>query len=190
MELLEVYKDICEQKSLIISSCLALKGSYIHPDAIERVLSGNKLSEFTYDQVVSIFIYNSVLDFIDECEKQNYLEMTGSLALALSNYLMRDISIRKSFISDQYTPEDVCSKLDTIFSLREKERNFSFFIKKMYANLVKSSFFNYDNYIFIYFLITFYFYMEKKQVLICTTGSEETQENICDLSTFIFSLEG
>ena len=77
MELLEVYKDICEQKSLIISSCLALKGSYIHPDAIERVLSGNKLSEFTYDQVVSIFIYNSVLDFIDECEKQNYLEMTG-----------------------------------------------------------------------------------------------------------------
>ncbi len=190
MELLDVYKDICEQKPLIISSCLGLKGIQMYPDAVEKVLSGNRLSEFTYDQVVSIFIYNSALDFIDECEKQNYFKMTGTLALALSNYLMRDISIRKSFINDKYTPEAICESLDAIFSLREKEKNFSFFIKKMFSNLVRSEFLSYDNYIFIYFLVTFYFYMEKKQVLICTTGCGEKQENISDLANFVLSLEG
>ena len=114
------------------------------------------------------------MDFIDECEKQNYFKMTGTLALALSNYLMRDISIRKSFINDKYTPEAICESLDAIFSLREKEKNFSFFIKKMFSNLVRSEF----------------LYMEKKQVLICTTGCGEKQENISDLANFVLSLEG
>lgn len=190
MELLEVYKDICEQKTLIVSSCLALKGVSVHPDMIERVFSGKKLSDFTYNQIVSIFIYNSVLDFIDECEKQNYSEMNGTLALALSNYLMRDISVRESFIKDKYTPESICSKLDAIFSLRKEETNFSSFIKKMFFNLVNLDFLSYDNYIFIYFLVVFYFYVERKQVLVYATGSGDVQASIRDLTNFIVSLEG
>lgn len=190
MELLDIYKDICEQKTLLISSCFALKGHLMHPNVIEKVLSGNKLSEFTYEQVISIFIYNSILDFIDECEKQDYSELNGALALALSNYLMRDISVRESFINTAYTPDDVCSELDAVFSLRQKEQSLSSFIKIMYSKLTSLELFKYDNYIFMYFLIVFYFYIERKQVPVCTYSSEKREENIYDLTSFVLSLEG
>lgn len=190
MEVMQINKSIEEQKPLLVSSCLALKGDIVYPDEVESLLLFGNMGKLSFEQILDIASYDSVIGLFGEFKKQNVLVLNGTRALAIANYLLKRISVKEPFIRDEYEVTALCQALDAIFEGEKSANTFSDFMREMFHKLSEISFLNYDNEAFLYLVVNFYLYMSRNQVLIYSDSSDLKEERLYELADWVLKLEG
>ena len=158
MLLLEVRESLAEVKSLVVSSCLLLLGKRVDPQRIEDCIVGEKFQDLSLEDIMDIVSYSNVVDFLQECEKQHYKIMTGTLAIALCSFILRKISISRSFLKDNVSFSELLVELDSIFSKAESAESVAEALKIIIDLLPETRFIVSDLEAFTYIILNYYLY--------------------------------
>ncbi|GHU57855.1 hypothetical protein AGMMS49975_23950 [Clostridia bacterium] len=166
MELVRIVKSISEQKPLLVSACFALKGERVTPKDVEDILRNDELGGHSLEQVLGIAAFDSIFDFIEQCKEQKYRTLSGTLAIAMANFMMKRISLKTSFIRDGLEPTMACAELDQIFVKQTASRSLAEFLRTAHTDLSKLELLSRDNEVFLYLVIAFYLYVYEDSVLL------------------------
>ncbi len=176
MELFDIKSSLEEQKPLLVSGCMQLRGAKVYPKEIEELIYRDRFGNLTYEQVVEISTCTSAIEFLDSCKKHSCERLNGSLVVAIANYLMRFYSGKTLLIKDSVDIPQVIKQLDIFFAGQDKFRSKKQFIEAVASKLQEVSFLNYDNEVLIYLVVNFYLYVLYGQVLLFTDFDGDQQD--------------
>lgn len=189
MELQNINKDICEQMPLLVSGVMSLKGVALHPKQIEFLLEKNRFDGLNLDTILDVSNYSSAIEFIGACKEQKYKILSGNLVIALTNFLLRRIAVKESFIREGIDPMTAAAELNDIFA-KQQGKSLCDFLRIMFEDLENLKLLAHDNEALIYLIVNFYLYTYMNQTLVYATESDRAAERFIELKLWVKTWRG
>jgi uncharacterized protein YuzB (UPF0349 family) len=177
---LEIKNNIEEQLPLLVASALGLHGVQgVQPKDIDELVKFSRPRNFTFDQILDVGSYRNAFLFIGQCANSDYAVLNGDIVMAIVNFLMRNISLKGSFVREGVDLLSIRTKLTNLLNVKTTPSTVFDTVSDILDELAEDEyqFLAYDNYVLRYMISTFYLLSSAKGVCVFT----DTTQNVEDL---------